>query len=202
MFREAIRMDPYITGPMIKNLREEKHLTQAELAEKLYVSEKAVSKWETGRGYPDISIIEDLANALGVSTIELMTGEQKRNVNRSANMKRVKFYVCPICGNVITAAGDAVISCCGVTLPALEAEIPDESHSAVITTVEDDYFFELPHEMSRTHYISFAASVTDDKVEIKKFYPEGNAECRFQKRYTECIYFYCNRHGLFKQTVR
>lgn len=195
-------MNQYITGSMIKKLREEKHLTQTELADKLYVSEKTVSKWETGRGYPDISILEELTKALGVSLIELMTGEQIRNYNRCANMKRIKFYVCPICGNIITAAGDAVISCCGVTLPALEAEMPDEAHLAMISEVEDEYFFALAHEMSRSHYISFAASVADDKVEIVKFYPEGNAECRFPKRNTRCIYYYCNHHGLFKQTVR
>ena len=195
-------MNSYVTGYMIKNLREEKHLTQAELADRLFVSEKTVSKWETGRGYPDISIIGDLANALGVSVIELMTGEQVRNLNRSADMRRIKFYVCPICGNIITAAGDAVISCCGVTLPALEAETPDEAHSAVISEVEDEYFFELGHEMSRSHYISFAASVADNKIEIIKFYPEGNAECRFPKRNTRYIYYYCNRHGLFKQATR
>ena len=195
-------MDRYVTGSMIKSLREEQHLTQAELACKLFVSEKTVSKWETGRGYPDISIREELAKALGVSLIELMTGEQIKNLNRSANMKRIRFYVCPICGNIITAAGDAVISCCGVTLPALEAEMPDEFHSALISEVEDDYFFELPHEMSRTHYISFAASVMDDKVEMIKFYPEGNAECRFPKRNTRVLYYYCNHHGLFRQAVR
>lgn len=194
-------MNRYVTGSMIRELREQQHLTQAELAGKLYVSEKTVSKWETGRGYPDISILEELARTLGVSLIELMTGDQIRNLNRSANMKRLRFYVCPICGNVITAAGDAVISCCGVMLPALEAETPDEAHRAVISEVEDEYFFELPHEMSRTHYISFAAAVSDDKIELRKFYPEGGAECRFPKRGTICIYYYCNRHGLFRQTV-
>ena len=186
---------------MIKSLREEKHLTQAELADKLYVSEKTVSKWETGRGHPDISILEELSRVLGVSLIELMAGEPIRNLNRSANMKRIRFYVCPICGNILTAAGDAVISCCGVTLPALEAEAPDASHAAVISEVEDEYFFALAHEMSRTHYISFAASVSDDKVEIVKLYPEGNAECRFPKRNTRFIYYYCNRHGLFMQKI-
>ena len=186
---------------MIKSLREEKHLTQAELADRLYVSEKTVSKWETGRGHPDISILEELSRVLGVSLIELMAGEPIRNLNRSANMKRIRFYVCPICGNILTAAGDAVISCCGVTLPALEAEAPDASHAAVISEVEDEYFFSLAHEMSRTHYISFAASVSDDKVEIIKLYPEGNAECRFPKRNTRFIYYYCNRHGLFMQKI-
>lgn len=195
-------MDPYVTGSMIRALREAKQLTQAELADRLYVSEKTVSKWETGRGCPDIGILEELAGALGVSLIELLHGEQIRNLNRSANMKRLRFFVCPICGNVITAAGDAVVSCCGVTLPALEAETPDAAHTAEISEVEDEYFFSLPHEMSRTHSISFAASVSDDRAELVKFYPEGNAECRFPKRNTRWICFYCSRHGFFRQSVR
>ena len=195
-------MNKYVTGSMIKELREKKKLTQAELAEKLFVSEKTVSKWETGRGYPDIGILEDLAKSLGVSVIELITGEQITNLNRSSNIKRMKFYVCPICGNIISAVGDAVISCCGVPLPALEAEEADELHSVNVSEAEDDYFFEFNHEMSRKHYISFAASVMDDRVNIIKLYPEGNAECRFPKRKMRCIYYYCNRHGLFKKTMR
>ncbi|MCQ2441253.1 MAG: helix-turn-helix domain-containing protein [Clostridia bacterium] len=195
-------MNRYVTGSMIKKLREDKKLTQAELAEKLFVSEKTVSKWETCRGYPDISILEELAKTLGVSLIELMAGDRISNTNRSFNMKRIEFYVCPICGNIITATGEAVVSCCGITLPPLEAEMPDKFHIATLTEVEDDYFVEFNHDMRKNHYISFVASVLDDRVEIQKFYPEGNAECRFPKRNIGCIYYYCNHHGLFKQTVR
>ena len=67
----------YVTGAMIKRLREKRHLTQAELAEKICVTDKAVSKWETGRGLPDISLLEVLAKALGVSVIELLSGVKK-----------------------------------------------------------------------------------------------------------------------------
>lgn len=195
-------MDQYITGAMIKKLREEKRLTQTELADKLFVSEKTVSKWENGRGYPDISILEELAKVLGVSLIELTAGARIKNANRSGNLRRLKFYVCPVCGNIITAIGDAVISCCGITLPPLEAEEPDERHPLEFSEVEDEYFFEFRHEMAKNHYISFAAAVTDDKVQIVKFYPEGNAECRFIRRNTRYIYYYCNRHGLFGKKIK
>ena len=98
-------MDSYVTGEVIKRLRESKRLTQEELAEKISVSSKAVSKWETGRGYPDISLLEPLADALGISVIELLSGNHVMNVNRTANMARGKWYVCPVCGNVIRAIG-------------------------------------------------------------------------------------------------
>ena len=66
-------MNQYITGAMIKRLREEKKISQNKLAETIGVSDKAVSRWETGRGYPDITLIEPLAEALGVSVIELFS---------------------------------------------------------------------------------------------------------------------------------
>ena len=107
-------MDHYVTGAAIRQLREKKKMTQTQLAQRLSVSDKTVSKWETGRGLPDITLLEPLAGALGVSLPELLSGEQIVNQNRAANLLRGKFYVCPICGNVICASGAAVVSCCGI----------------------------------------------------------------------------------------
>lgn len=194
-------MNEYVTGSLIRRLREAKHMTQAELANALHVSDKAVSKWETGRGYPDISLIEPLAAALGVSVIELFSGENVINQNRAFQMRCLKFYVCPLCGNVITSAGEAVVSCCGLTLPPLEAEPADNAHALHIEPVEDEYYVTVAHEMSKSHYISFLAAVKDDGVELKKLYPEGAAEARFKIARTRDLYCYCNRHGLFKLTV-
>ena len=194
-------MDHYITGSTIKSLREKMGLTQAELAQKLCVSDKAVSKWETGRGLPDITLIEPLAGALNISVIELLSGENVTNKNRSCNMKRARVYVCPVCGNVITAAGEAVISCCGITLPALEAEEPDEAHTIRIEYIDGEYHVLVAHDMSKTHYISFLAYVTDGTFEMVKLYPEGSAEARFCMRGRGIIYAYCNQHGLVKAAV-
>lgn len=197
-------MNLYVTGNMIKQSREAKKITQAELAQTLGVSDKAVSKWETGRGYPDITLIEPLAKALGISTIELLSGESVTNRNRSFNMKKTKVYVCPICGNVIFAAGEAVISCCGVSLPPLEAETPGEHcpYPLRVEKVEDEYFVSIDHPMEKNHYITFMAAVTGDRIELKKLYPEGPAEARFKIRQTEFIYYYCNKHGLYVKNVK
>lgn len=194
-------MDNYITGATIKRLREEKELTQTQLAEKIGVSGKAVSKWETAKGLPDITLIEPLSKALGVSVMELMSGDTVINKNVSSNILRSKFYVCPVCGNIIRTTGDAVISCCGITLPTLEAEEADEAHEIKIEKVEDEYFVTLNHEMTKTHFISFIAHLTSDKVHFVKFYPEGNAETRLQLRGKGYLYIYCNKHGLMKQRV-
>ena len=194
-------MNQYITGAMIRRLREEKKITQQQLAEQIRVSDKAISKWETGRGYPDITLVEPLAEALGVSVIELFSGDDVINTNKASNMLRTNLYVCPICGNVIHGTGEAVISCCGIVLPPLAAEPADEEHTASVERVEDEYYVTIPHEMTKTHYISFIAAVRGDGYEIRKLYPEGNAEARFKISGTRLLYYYCNHHGLFKVKV-
>ena len=194
-------MNNYVTGGTIKSLREQRNLTQAELADKIGVSSKTVSKWETAKGLPDITLLQPLAAALGVSVIELMNGEPIANQNVSGNMLRSKFYVCPLCGNIIHTTGAALISCCGITLPALEAEEPDEDHGVTVEHVEDEHFITVPHPMTKGHYISFIASVTSDRLQMVKLYPEGNAETRLQLRGRGYLYYYCNQHGLFRKKI-
>lgn len=189
-------MDKYVTGAVIRKLREAKKMTQEELADKLYVSSKAVSKWETGQGFPDISLIEPLASALGISVIELLSGEDIRNRNQSANIAKTRFYVCPVCGNVIQTTGEAVVSCCGITLPVLEVESADDSHHIEVARDQDEFYVTLDHPMTKDHYISFVAAVSDHRTQFTKLYPEGPAEARFKIDRVKYIYAYCNRHGL------
>ena len=191
-------MDAYVTGATIKTLREKKELTQENLAKILGVSSKAVSKWETGKGFPDISLLEFLAKALGVCVTELLSGNAITNQNLSSNVARSRFYLCPVCGNIIRAMGNAAIHCCGISLPPLEAEEADEHHRITIEQVEDEHFITVCHPMTKEHYISFLAYITCDRVQFVKFYPEGNAETRIQLRGKGTLYFYCNQHGLFK----
>jgi DNA-binding XRE family transcriptional regulator/desulfoferrodoxin (superoxide reductase-like protein) len=197
----CVNMNTYVTGNTIRTLREARNMTQAALAQSLGVSSKTISKWETAKGLPDISLLQPLAQALGISVIELMNGEHITNRNVSANMMRSKFYVCPVCGNVVHAVGDVVASCCGITLPALEAEEADADHGLTIQNVEDEHFITIDHPMTKGHHISFLAFVTSDRIQMVKFYPEGNAETRLQLRGRGYLYFYCNHHGLFRQKI-
>ena len=194
-------MDNYVTGATIKRLRECKEMTQAALADMIDVSPKTISKWETGKGLPDISLLDSIATALDVSVIELMSGNTVVNRNISGNMLRSKFYCCPICGNIIHAMGEAMVCCCGVILPPLEAEDTDTAHEIVVEQVEDEKFVVVKHEMTKKHYISFLAYVTTDKLQLVRLYPEGNAECRFKVRGMGYLYLYCNHHGLMKQRI-
>lgn len=194
-------MNPYVTGNVIKELREKCQLTQAELAERIGVSDKTVSKWETAKGYPDISLLEPIAGALGVSMTELVTGNAVSNVNISANMLRSKFYVCPICGNIIHSMGEAVMQCHGILLSPCQPEETDENHMIFIERVEDEYYIRIEHDMTKQHYISFIAALSSDKIQMIKLYPEGNAEVRVKINGVKKILFYCNRDGLFSCTI-
>lgn len=191
-------MDKYITGDVIRTLREKKNMTQEQLAERLFVSSKAVSKWETGKGYPDISLIEPLAGELGISVVELLSGSCITNTNRSSDMYKSRFCVCPVCGNVIASVGEALVMCCGITLPPMEAEEPDEEHRISVEKIEDEYFVSVDHPMTKDHYISFIAAVSDSGIQLSKMYPESNAETRFRTPLVRYIYAYCNRHGLYR----
>ena len=194
-------MNQYVTGTIIKELREKNHLTQAELARKLSVSDKTISKWETAKGYPDISLLEPIAKVFGVSITELISGKSVRNVNVSANMMRSKFYVCPVCGNVIHSMGEAVIQCHGIILTPCQDEETDENHKIFIERVEDEYYVRIEHDMAKQHYISFVAALGPDKLQMVKLYPEGNPEARIKMNGVKKIFFYCNRDGLFSMSV-
>ena len=191
-------MNEYVTGTTIKKMREQKGMTQAELADTIFVTAKAVSKWETGHGLPDISLLEPLGKALGISIIELLNGNPIQNKNINANMYRVCFYVCPVCGNIIQTTGQVSVSCCGISLPVLQAEDNNSEHMIKIEQIEDEFFVSSGHPMTKNHYLSFLAAVSDYSVQLVKLYPEGNAQAHFKISGVRYIYAYCNRHGLFK----
>ena len=186
-------MNQYVTGAVIKELREKNKMTQLQLAERLGVSDKSISKWENSRGLPDIT----LAETFSISVTELISGNTIHNANVSANMLRSKFYVCPVCGNVIHSMGEAAIHCHGVQLIPLEAEQTDEQHMIFIERVEDEYYVRIDHSMTKEHYISFVAAASSDDMQMVKLYPEGSAEARFKIRGVRRIFFYCNHDGLF-----
>lgn len=188
-------------GAAIKALREAAKLTQSQLAERLSVSDKTVSKWETGRGYPDITLLEPIAAALRVSVAELLSGRTVVNTNVSANMRRCHFYVCPLCGNVLHSMGQAAVSCHGVTLPPLEEEEAEGSHAITVEAVEDEYLVTVNHPMTRQHHLLFLAAVSDDRLQLIRLYPEGPAQTRIQRGGVRAVYACCNRDGLFKQDL-
>lgn len=195
-------MNQYITGTTIREQRERNNMTQLQLAEILGVSDKTVSKWETAKGYPDITLLEPIANAFKISVPELISGNHVQNTNVSANMMRSRFYVCPVCGNIIHSMGDVVIHCHGIQLLPAQAEQADDAHKIFVERVEDEYYVRIEHDMTKSHFISFIAAVSADRCQMVKLYPEGNAKARFKINGVKKIYFYCNRDGVFCGAVK
>lgn len=184
-------------GHMIKTLREKKGMTQLELASTLNLSDRTISKWETGRGYPDITFLEKIAALFSLSVSELLSGAAVTNFNVSGNMLKASFYVCPVCGNVIVSTGEASVSCHGIMLGKLEKNGVDEEHDVTLSIVEDEYFISISHPMTKEKYISFIAALSSDRVQTVKLYPEGNAEARVKMNGVREILFYSNTDGLY-----
>lgn len=194
-------MDCKKVGTLILGLRKEKKLTQKQLADAMSISDKTVSKWERGLGCPDVSLLHELSDVLGVKIEKILLGDLDPNNADGGNMKRIKFYICPSCGNIITSTGEADVSCCGRKLTALIAKPSDEKHHLKVESIEDDYYITFSHEMSKAHYLNFVAYVAYDRVLVVRLYPEQSGEVRFPKMHGGKLYFGCNQHGLWVNEV-
>ena len=195
-------MDQIRTGEIIRAMRLKKKMTQAALAEKIGVSDKAVSKWERGCGAPDVSILPVLAAELGIDMENLINGEMEENELINGNMKKLKFYVCPDCGNIVFSAVEASVSCCGKKLSALEPKKASDEEKLATEIIENEIYVSSSHEMTRENYISFAALLRDDTVTLRKFYPEWNMETRFPRGMSGILVWYSTHDGLFYQYVK
>lgn len=193
-------MDQIKTGTLIRTLRTQKGLTQKALAEAVGVGDKAVSKWERGLGCPDVSLLPKLSQVLGVGLEALLSGALDANDQERGNMKKMKFYVCPGCGNLITAATEASVSCCSSrTLLPLEPQKPEEPLS--VEKIDDSWFISSPHPMTKEHYVSFAALLTGDTLFLRRLYPEWDLQTRIPAFGHGILLWYCTQHGLFRQLI-
>lgn len=195
-------MDCSKIGKLIFSLRKEQRLTQKQLADRINISDRTISKWERGLGCPDVSLLHELSDALNVNVEKILTGDLETNGADGGNMKRIKFYVCPTCGNILTATGEAEISCCGRKLNALLPKPSDEEHRLHVETVEDDYYITFSHEMEKSHYLNFIAYVSYDRFLFIRLYPEQGSEARLPKLTGGKFYFGCSRHGLWVQDIK
>ncbi|MCI8537604.1 MAG: helix-turn-helix domain-containing protein [Oscillospiraceae bacterium] len=194
-------MDTTKIGSLIRRLRIEKGLTQLQLAEQMNISDKTVSKWERGMGCPDVSLLSGLSGIFEVDLEKLLSGELEANDTLGGNMKKLKFYVCPDCGNVITALADTAVSCCGKKLKAIQPQPVEESHRLTVERVETEFYLTSEHPMSKEHYISFVALLTMDTLILRKQYPEWDLQTRLPGLAHGTLLWYCNQHGLFSQRI-
>ena len=221
-----MNMNQEKTGSLIYTLRTEKGMTQKQLADVLAISDKTVSKWERGAGCPDISLLRSLCDYFGVDMEKMLDGELAENDFTGGNMKKSKFYVCPVCGNVTVTTGEASISCCGRKLEALEpvrlgkkqaANQPSDPPSGQaankdaetelpaplqVEKIEDDWYLTSTHPMGKDNYISFVAFLTGDRLQLVKQYPEWNLQVRIPARGHGMLLWYSTGDGkLYSQLL-
>jgi transcriptional regulator with XRE-family HTH domain len=202
---EVSPLDCNKVGSLLLRMRKEKGMTQKQIADLMNISDKTISKWERGLGCPDVSLLGELSKIFEINIEKILEGNLEPNDIDAGNLKRIKFYVCTNCGNIINNTGNAEISCCGRKLSPLAAKPADEEHAATVENTDDEYYITFNHEMTKTHYISFVAYVTSDRVLLIKLYPEQNASVRFSKlstgkllkRHSGKLYYYCSQHGLW-----
>lgn len=195
-------MDLIKNGKLLCDLRKAKGMTQKEVADKLGIVPKTVSKWETGHGFPDVSALSALADILGVSERNLLSGNITRNMKETGNMKKTKFYVCPYCGAILQGTGNSKIMCCDKLLEPIKIVQSDNEHKITVSDIENDFYIEFAHEMTKEHFIEFVACVLVDRVLTVRLYPEQASAVRFPKMYGSKIYYYCNKHGLFEYQIK
>ena len=191
-------MDLNKSGKFLCDLRKAKGMTQKQIADKLGILPKTVSKWETGRGFPDVSMLSSLSDILGVSERALLYGNLLKNKTENGNMKKTKFYLCPHCGSIMQGPGECQVVCCGKPLEYLKPEIADDEHPVIVSGIENDFYIEFNHEMTKEHFINFVAYVCTDRVLTIRLYPEQDSAVRFPKMFGGRLYFCCNKHGLFE----
>ncbi|QHI71633.1 helix-turn-helix domain-containing protein [Aminipila terrae] len=190
-------MDCNKVGELILSLRKEKGMTQKQLADVMNISDKAISKWERGMGCPDVSLLRELSKVLEVNIEKILLGNLEPNDADGGNMKKLKFYVCPNCGNILTATGEGEVYCCGRKLAGLVPKPADDNHGLTIEEVENDFYITFNHEMTKEHFIGFVAYISYDRVLLIKLYPEQSPEVRFPRMNRGKLYYYCSQHGLW-----
>lgn len=188
-------------GNIIRELRTERGMTQKQLADKMNISDKTVSKWERGLGCPDVSLLSELSDLLEVDIGKLLSGNLSPNDFVGGNMKKTKYYVCPICQNISLCTGEAEVSCCGRKIDQQKMQKAEENEMLSVEVIEDDWYITVAHPMNKEHYISFVAFATGDRVQIIKQYPEWDMQLRIPKRGHGMLIWYCTRHGLFYQLI-
>lgn len=194
-------MDCVKIGELIRSLRKEKGLTQNELASKLNISDKTISKWERGLGCPDIALIAELSEILGVDVSHMLKGDLAQSDMTGGSMRNSKFYVCPTCGNITVTTGDASISCCGRKMEAQKPKKADEERKLNVMIADGQWYITSDHPMAKDNYISFVAYVVGGAMQLVKLYPEWEMHLRMPKQGRGKLVWFSTTEGLFYQLI-
>lgn len=187
------------TGLLIAQLRKDKNITQKQLADMMHISDRTISKWERGMGTPDVSLLTDIADIFNINIETLLNGEIINNNIIGGNMKKIKYYICKTCGNIITSTGDTAVSCCDKKLTAQSPQKAEEHEYLDIETIDNELYITSNHPMEKDHYISFVAFSTGSQLQLIKQYPEWSLQVRIPHMKHGLLVWYCTKHGLFYQ---
>lgn len=194
-------MDSVKIGALLRHLRQERGMTQKQLAEQLHLSDKTISKWERGGGLPDVSLLSDLSDLLQLDLDRLLAGDLSPNEIVGGNMKQSKYYVCPTCGNLCVSTGAASVSCCGRKLEAMQAQKASPEQRLCVEEIEHDWYISSDHPMTKDNHISFVAFATGEKLHLVKQYPEWDLSLRIPKRGHGMLLWYSAQEGLLYQLL-
>ena len=186
---------------LIKKARKEKNLTQKELASLLFVEAKTISKWETGKGFPDLTYVPKLAEILALDLKSLINGEEENKKTDNGNLKRMKIYLCQNCGNLIWSTSSSDISCCRHKLKPVETGNFLEGKVSV-EIVDDEYSVSVDHPMEKENYVKYMIFNKDNIVEIVRLYPEGQASAVFPRFRRGFLYIGDNLGHLVKYRIK
>lgn len=189
------------TGPLIRSLRLEQRLTQKQLAELLHLSDRTISKWERGAGLPNAGLLPELSRILKIPAEQLLSGELPANRKDVGNMKRIRFYRCPQCGNLLTSTNEAHISCCGRSLSPLLPRKAEGEHFFQAERSGGEWYLTTAHPMEKEHFLTFAAWVDLGRIFLVRLYPEQDGFLRLPAFKGGALYFGCSRDGLFTETL-
>ena len=184
-------------GALLQTLRTGAGYTQRQVAQALCVTEQAVSKWERGKGCPDLALMPALADFYGVDLRALLAGRLQASA-QGGNMRDLKFYICPQCGNLAVQLGSAELSCCGRPLAAQQPQPARAEHLPAISQVEDEWYLEFDHPMTKQHHLAFVVQVGYDHYRFTRLYPEQQAALRLPKLARCTLYVGCSEGGVYK----
>lgn len=196
-------MDCKKIGNLIKNLRIKHNMTQLQLAERLFVSDKTISKWERGLGCPDVSLLIELSSVLGISIEEILTGTSNQNQTKKGLqiMKKANYYICPTCGNLTVCTGLSQVNCCGTVLERCTEKKAEESQKLCVEETDGEWYVTASHPMTKNDYISFVAFASGANLFIFEQYPEWPLQARIPKRGHGKLLWYSKKEGLLYQLI-
>lgn len=194
-------MDYEKTGKLIQRMRKDQGMTQKQLADRMNLSDKTISKWERGCGLPEVSLLLELSDILQIDVEKLLNGNVTTNCLEGGDMKKAKYYVCGTCGSITVSTGNAEILCCSRKLKALIPQKATEEQRLSVEEIENDWFITSDHSMEKDNYITFVAFATGDKIQLIKQYPEWDFSLRIQKRGHGMLLWFAANEGLMYQLI-